>query len=151
MIIGLFETHIEVSNLEKAMQFYEGVLGLQLGLKDTARRIAFYWITNAGKAMLGLWEKAQVHQQHFAFQCEADWILNESVNFLRSKQLQPYNFLKDGKEQPMVFTWMPAAAIYFNDPDGNILEFISMLPGEPKPHLGVITYEEWKNISVLRQ
>ena len=40
---------------------------------------------------------------------------------------------------------MPAIAIYFNDPDGNALEFIAMLEGEAKPDLGVISYEEWLN------
>ncbi len=43
----------------------------------------------------------------------------------------------------MVFAWMPAIAIYFNDPDGHVLEFIAILDGEEKPELGVISYEEW--------
>ena len=44
----------------------------------------------------------------------------------------------------MVFAWMPAISIYFNDPDAHSLEFIAMLPGKPRPELGIITYEEWK-------
>ena len=44
----------------------------------------------------------------------------------------------------MVFSWMPALAIYFDDPDGHCLEFISILEGEPKPELGIITYDEWE-------
>ena len=43
----------------------------------------------------------------------------------------------------MVFAWMPAVAIYFDDPDGHILEFIAILNGEGKPEPGVISYEEW--------
>ncbi|HYO22104.1 MAG TPA: VOC family protein, partial [Flavisolibacter sp.] len=93
MITGLFETHIEVSNLENAMSFYEEVLSLQLGRKEEDRRIAFYWIGSPGQAMLGLWEKQLVHARHFAFQCDVDWILHESVDFLRKKGLDPYNFL----------------------------------------------------------
>ena len=57
--------------------------------------------------------------------------------------MPPYNFLKDETEKPMVFAWMPAIAIYFNDPDGNVLEFIAVLEGGAKPELGVISYEEW--------
>lgn len=144
MITGLFETHIEVSNLENAMSFYEEVLSLQLGRKEEDRRIAFYWIGSPGQAMLGLWEKQLVHARHFAFQCDVDWILHESVDFLRKKGLDPYNFLKDGSPDPMVFAWMPALAIYFNDPDGNVLEFISMLPGEPRPEKGVVSYADWQ-------
>jgi lactoylglutathione lyase len=38
---------------------------------------------------------------------------------------------------------MPAIAIYFNDPDGNQIEFIAILEGKARPELGVISYEEW--------
>ena len=57
MITGLFETHINVTNLEASMEFYEKTLGLELGEKEEGRRAAFYWIGGHGEAMLGLWEK----------------------------------------------------------------------------------------------
>jgi len=53
--------------------------------------------------------------------------------------------LKDGTDRPMVFAWIPAIAIYFNDPDGHYLEFIAILDVEARPELGVISYEEWTN------
>ena len=95
--------------------------------------------------MLGVWEKPKDERQarHFAFRCDADFILNDAVAYLKEGNLKPYNFLKDGKEEPMVFAWMPAIAIYFNDPDGNVLEFIAVLDGDARPELGVITYKEW--------
>jgi hypothetical protein len=46
----------------------------------------------------------------------------------------------------MVFAWMPAVSIYFDDPDGHCLEFISILKGKAKPDLGIITYEEWSKL-----
>ena len=69
MITGLFETHINVANLERSMAFYETVLGLELGIKEEGRRVAFYWVGGRGEAMLGLWEKPadQILPQHFAF------------------------------------------------------------------------------------
>lgn len=54
---GLFETHLHVADLEKAMAFYGEVLGLELGLHEKDRRAAFYWIGSDRSAMLGLWEK----------------------------------------------------------------------------------------------
>jgi lactoylglutathione lyase len=54
---GLFETHLHVADLEKAMAFYGEVLGLELGLHQKERRAAFYWIGRDRSAMLGLWEK----------------------------------------------------------------------------------------------
>ncbi len=151
MIKGLFETHIFVADLERSIDFYKNVMGLtKCGYNDD-RRIAFFWIGEPKGAMLGLWEKPkeQIDIRHFAFRCEAEDILNKSVEFLKARNLQPYNFLKDGSEQPMVFAWMPALAIYFKDPDGHDLEFIAILEGEGQPELGVITYDEWLTLNPI--
>ena len=43
----------------------------------------------------------------------------------------------------MVLAWMPAASLYFHDPDGNQLEFLSMLPDAPEPLLGVVGWSRW--------
>lgn len=146
MIKGLYETHIQVSNLENAIQFYTEVLGLKLAHRDKTRPIAFLWISNGKDFMLGLWEqKENLQTRHFAFSSDKEDILNYSADYLKTRNLKPYNFLKDGIDKPMVFAWMPALAIYFNDPDGNSLEFISLLEGESRPELGVISYEEWQN------
>ena len=145
MIKGLFETHIYVEDLERSIKFYSNILGLTQCHYEADRRIAFFWIGAPKQAMLGLWEKPkeEVDIRHFAFNCSIDYVLNKSVDFLKSQNLKPYNFLKDGSEQPMVFAWMPALAIYFKDPDGHALEFISILDGDAMPELGVISYQDW--------
>jgi lactoylglutathione lyase len=145
MIKGLYETHLEVSDLAASIDFYQDILGLELASVEENRRIAFFWIGQPKEFMLGLWEKAgdQLAKRHFAFRCEVDDVVGRAVDWLTHKGLQPYNFLKTNDLQPMVFAWMPAIAIYFNDPDGNVLEFIAILPGEGKPGLGVISYSEW--------
>ncbi len=146
MIKGLYETHLFVENLERSIHFYANVLGLQQCYFDNERRAAFFWIGKPKEAMLGLWEKpkAEIDKRHFAFRCDLQDILERSVTFLKERNLTPYNFLKDGTERPMVFSWMPAVAIYFNDPDGHYLEFISILDEEARPELGVISYEDWQ-------
>lgn len=145
MINGIYETHIQVSNLEKAISFYTEILGLTVGHLDDDRRIAFLYMPNNDKtSMLGLWEETNnLQTRHFAFHCDKDFVLSKSVDFLQKHHLVPYNFLKDGSVQPMVFCWMPALAIYFNDPDGNQLEFLALLDGTPKPSLGVLSYDDW--------
>lgn len=145
MIKGLYETHLLVENLEKSIDFYKNILGLEQCYFDTGRRIAFFWIGKPKQAMLGLWEKSkgEIDKRHFAFKCDKTFILDKSVDFLKRHNLKPYNFLNDGTERPMVFSWMPALAIYFDDPDGHCLEFIAVLDGNAKPELGVISYEEW--------
>lgn len=147
MIDGLFETHIHVTSLEQSMTFYGEVLGLEFAHQEPERRVAFYWIGQRGNAMLGVWEKpaSEVQRQHFAFRSSADHILEKANGWLHQRDLKPRNFFDDGSEQPMVFGWMPALAIYFRDPDGHSLEFISMLPGDPRPELGVTTWDEWQS------
>lgn len=146
MIKGLYETHLFVSDLERSIDFYGKVLGLKQCHYEAARRVAFFWIGKDKQAMLGLWEKPkdQIDPRHFAFECDPDWVLNESVAFLKERNLKCHNFLNDGTERPMVFAWMPAIAIYFDDPDGHSLEFIGILEGDSKPENGILSYDAWK-------
>jgi hypothetical protein len=40
---------------------------------------------------------------------------------------------------------MPAASVYFDDPDGHSLEYISVLPDAPRPDLsGRVKLSEWR-------
>ncbi|GGI56253.1 VOC family protein [Winogradskyella haliclonae] len=147
MIKGLYETHLFVENLERSIDFYKNTLGLKQCRFSQERKIAFFWIGEDKQFMLGLWEKPkeEIDIRHFAFECEPDWVLNESVNYLKARNIKSWNFLNDNKDVPMVFVWMPAISIYFNDPDGHELEFIGILEGETKPdsERRVVTYEEW--------
>jgi lactoylglutathione lyase len=146
MIQNLYETHLQVSNLEKSIQFYKK-LGLQLGLVNKERKVAFFYIGEA-KQLLGLWEVPngkQVNPRHFAFGTELDQLMN-SINWLRERGIEPIS--EFGKEpiEPIVHTWMPAASVYFKDPDGNELEFIAWLKDNPKD-IGHVPYlSEWNEI-----
>lgn len=147
MIKGLFETHLFVENLERSVDFYTNVLKLEQYYDETERRAALFWIGAHKQSMLGLWEKSkeEIDHRHFAFECDWEWILNHSVDFLKSHNIPFWNFLQDKREQPMVFTDIPAIAIYFADPDGHPLEFIGKLPGNyRKDRQGIVVpYEEW--------
>lgn len=149
-IKGLYETHLYVENLERSVDFYSKVLKLKLCRFSEERRAAFFWIGKDKQAMLGLWErpKEEIDQRHFAFECDPVWVINESVAFLKSHNLNYWNFLQENNDEPMVFCWMPAVSIYFSDPDGHYLEFIGLLPGSTKgiDEKRVVTYKEWLEI-----
>ena len=52
----LFETHLTVSDLERAKKFYSDVLGLELAQEFPERDVAFFWLGGRGTSMLGLWQ-----------------------------------------------------------------------------------------------
>jgi catechol 2,3-dioxygenase-like lactoylglutathione lyase family enzyme len=52
---NLFEAHLTVTDLDRAVEFYRDVLGLRLAHIVPARQAAFFWIGPAGNTMLGLW------------------------------------------------------------------------------------------------
>lgn len=148
MIKGLYETHLFVQNLQRSIAFYSEKMELELCHFEKERSAAFFWIGEPKKSMLGLWEKPihEIDIRHFAFECDSDWVLNESAEFLRKKDIKPRNFFNDGTEKPMVFAWMPAVSIYFDDPDGHTLEFIGLLNGKSSPENGIISYEKWNEL-----
>lgn len=149
-IKGLYETHLFVENLERSIDFYKNTLGLKQCRLNNERRTSFFWIGEDKQFMLGLWEKpkVQIDIRHFAFECDPLWVQNESLDFLKSRNIKSWNFLNDGSEDPMVFVWMPAIAIYFSDPDGHELEFIGVLEGKTKTNeeKRIVTFDEWLKI-----
>lgn len=153
-IEGLFEVHITVRNLERSITFYRDVVGLELGIEQPERPAAFFWVGGRGKSMMGIftlgsWPLSMM-QSHLAFQVTLEDIL-AAPQRLRSADITPRGRSPLGGrgepiDEPIVFAWMPAASVFFDDPDGNLLEYIAMLPDQPRPDLGVVSWSEWKGI-----
>ena len=144
-IRALFETHLRVTDLNAATAFYGNVLGLKVAHRAPERNAAFYWVGGRGQSMLGLWHVPKVTAKlHLAFRVDLPDLLN-SVQRLRAANVTPLDFDGNPTEKPVVLAWMPAAAVYFNDPDGNQLEFLCMLGDAPRPDLGVLSWDAWLN------
>jgi lactoylglutathione lyase len=107
--------------------------------------VAFLWIGGRGCSMLGLWEGGTSPNRtslHIAFAVELDAVL-AAPSALRAAGVEPLDFDRQPTDEPCVFGWMPAAAVFFRDPDGHLLEYLAMLPDEPRPEAGVVRYAEW--------
>jgi len=147
-IRDLFESHLTVTDLQRSMSFFGQTLGLELAEVFWNRRVAFYWIGGRGASMLGLWEAGTGPQRlslHLAFRADLSDLLDAPAR-LRGAHVVPLDFWGEPTDEPVVIAWMPAASLYFRDPDGNMLELLSMLPHSPQPELGVVSWSHWNQI-----
>jgi lactoylglutathione lyase len=155
-VLGVFETHLDVSDLDRALEFYVATLGLELALRrevDQARtdahtagahEFALLWVGGRGSALLGLWERAEpIRAQHFAFGIEWEE-LPRMVAELSAKGVEFRDFFQKRTTTPSVFGFIPAASIYFDDPDGHVLELLARLPTPPRPELGAVSLSDWE-------
>ncbi|MGE7602977.1 VOC family protein [Peribacillus sp. NPDC097675] len=149
MIKKIYETHLQVKNLNDSIDFYQNKLGLKLG--TITRNAAFLWVGDLGHQFLGLWEvpkNSDIQPRHFAFEVELDFLKHSKI-WLEKKGITVIGSQGKSNIEPIVQTWMPAASVYFLDTDGNKLEFISMLDDTPK-ELDYVPYlSEWELINNL--
>lgn len=147
-IKGLFEVHLTVSDMKRSLNFYQNIVGLKLAYEVKERNAAFLWIgSNSSKrgSMLGLWSigSAPVAMNlHVAFEAGIKELL-KSPEVLESHGVEPLSFFGQKTTEPNVIGWMPAAAIYFRDPDGNLLEYVSILKESPRPEIGIVQWSKW--------
>jgi lactoylglutathione lyase len=74
--------------------------------------------------MLGLWERP-----------------NERIHTQQGIEFR--DFFQQRTTIPTVFGFIPAASIYFDDPDGHVLELLARIPTPPRPDLGAVSWAEW--------
>ena len=142
---GLFETHLTVRDVARSVTFYREVVGLPLALDLPERDAAFMWVGEPGRSMLGLWgigSSVNSMVLHIAFDTALEDVLS-APGRLRKQRVTPLSFFGEETEEPDVLAWMPAAAVYFEDPDGHLLEYLAMLDEEPRPEAGILPYSKW--------
>jgi lactoylglutathione lyase len=142
---GLFETHLTVADLGRAVGFYRDVVGLEPALEVPERSAAFLWIGERREAMLGLWSVGSMPMGlslHIAFRTSLEDVLG-ACERLRGLGVTPLSFFAEETDEPSVIGWMPAAAVYFRDPDGHLLEYLAMLEEPPRAEAGIMPWSTW--------
>ena len=148
----LYEAHLPVADTSASEKFYRDVVGLTFAYRDPTRDLVFLWANAREQGMIGLWgpgteygpggNVAKTH--HLAFSVEFDQLL-QKVEQLDALEIETFGVGGQATREPTVIGWMPSAQIYFRDPDGHLLEFISILPDEPRPGF-IGSYSEWRKV-----
>jgi catechol 2,3-dioxygenase-like lactoylglutathione lyase family enzyme len=145
-IKALFESHLTVADLERSVAFYGNVVGLELAHRAPERHAAFFWVGESRQSMLGLWS---IHSSplsmrlHIAFSVSLENV-RSSVERLRQARIEPRHGLTGAPiDEPIVIGWMPAATVFFDDPDGHLLEYICILDDGPQPDWGWLPLSQW--------
>jgi lactoylglutathione lyase len=144
---GLFEAHLTVSDLDRATEFYRDVVGLTVAEVIAERGAAFLWIGEPGEAMLGLWSLGSAPMGlslHIALKASLSDVL-AACEGLRSNHVTPLSFFGAETSEPSVIGWMPAAAVYFRDPDGHMIEYLAMLDEPPRSACGIVPWSRWES------
>jgi len=142
---GLFEAHLTVSDLGRSIAFYTDVVGLSLALELPERGAAFLWAGGPGRSMLGLWSLGSAPmglRLHVAFEVSLPDVF-DSTRRLDVAGVTPLSFFGEPAGEPSVLAWMPAAAVYFLDPDAHQLEYLAMLDEPPRPEIGIVPWSQW--------
>jgi lactoylglutathione lyase len=127
----LYEAHLAVRHTEMSKAFYLEIVQLSFAYRDPKRDIVFLWIGENRASMLGLWGPdtaygSQFFQSHLSIAVSLPELLSAGERLNRLK-VRTYNFAKTETTEPSVIGWMPSAQLYFRDPDGHLIEFITLL------------------------
>jgi len=149
----LYETHIPVADTRAAEKFYTQIVGLPFAYRDPTRDIVFVWADVKEKAMVGLWgpntaygsQNGIVQKCHIGFAVSLEELL-AAIPRLNQNGIETLGFGGQQTHEPTVIGWMPSAQIYFRDPDGHLLEFISILLEPPNASFNG-HYSEWKKLT----
>ena len=95
--------------------------------------------------MLGLWAAGPAPislSLHVAFLTSLNAV-RSAPDRLRRLGVTPLSFHVTETNEPSVIGWMPAAAVYFRDPDGHLLEYLAMLDEPARVEQGVVPWSKW--------
>ena len=152
---GFYEVHLPVKDVNRSIDFYVEKLGFKLGFggKGGTSALLLYADGNA-RWMLGLFEvDTVVHRRpaeyHISFRVakgDADLM----VHHLREHGIEPVHPpaapLQGPMNEPIVHGWMPAAAVFFRDPDEHLIELIAELSDTPRPDFVYRSLSEWRTL-----
>lgn len=153
---GLYETHLPVTDVARSVDFYVGRLGFDLGFGERGdESVLLLCEDGAARWMLGLFRVDEIRHRHpaeyhVAFRVAAE-DADRMVPWLEGRGIRPVHpptAPRQGPmDEPVVHGWMPAAAVFFRDPDGHLLELVAELDEPARPDVVYRPLSEWRGES----
>lgn len=153
---GLYEVHLPVTDIDRSIDFYVDKLGFELGFGEKGDESVLLLYNGKNKRwMLGFFEVDEIKHRHpaeyhIAFRM-AEQEADQMIPYLVEGGIDPVHpptANQQGRmKEPIVHGWMPAAAVFFMDPDGHLLELIAELDDEPRPDFVYRPLSEWRALS----
>ena len=82
--------------------------------------------------------------------CVAEEDVDRMIPYLRERGIEPLHPptapVQGPMTEPIVHGWMPAAAVFFKDPDGHLLELVAELSDPPRPDFLYRPLSEWRTL-----
>jgi lactoylglutathione lyase len=154
---GLYEVHLPVTDVDRAVDFYAGKLGFEVAFGERGGSSALLLYTHGDtRWMLGLFlVDTIVHRSAAEYHISlrvAEEDVDGMIPFLHERGIEPVHPpsapVQGPMNEPIVHGWMPAAAVFFKDADGHLLELIAELSGEPRADFAYRPLSEWRRLVV---
>lgn len=129
-VSGIDHVNISVSNLKRAMDFYETVFGFRLAEDGRSRTEAPFVIMSAnGRAFLALHETERAAAPSRPFINHWGFVVGD-IDLVRRKLADQQVTIQDGdSESGGVRHWPHSRSIYVYDPDGHEIELAEVFGG----------------------
>ncbi len=127
---GIDHVNISVSDLERAMAFYESTFGFRLVEDGRSRTESPFVIMSAGgRAFLALHESSRVAAPSRPFINHWGFVVGD-IDLVRRKLADHEVKIQDGdSESGGVRHWPHSRSIYVYDPDGHEIELVEVFGG----------------------
>jgi catechol 2,3-dioxygenase-like lactoylglutathione lyase family enzyme len=146
---GFYEVFLPVTDVDRAVSFYVKKLGFSVGRRESPSSALLLYDDHGTRSMLGLFQVEAVERRyHISFRVfEKD--VDRMMSFLVERGIEPVHpsraRVQGPMREPIVHGWMPAASVFFTDPDGHLLELIADLAGERRPEVLYCPLSEWRS------
>lgn len=153
---GLYEAHLPVTDIARSTAFYIEKLGFERGFSaPDGSSVLLCYSQDDVRWMLGLFavddvEHRHAAEYHISFRV-AEAEVDRMVPSLRERGIEPLHPptapRRGPMKEPIVHGWMPAAAVFFRDPDGHLLELIADLSDASRPDVVYQPLSAWRALT----